>query len=97
MALFFLARVELHGATRGEYEPLHVAMSRSGFRRDVVTGTGNRLMLPPAEYAYFGGSSSAAVLEIAQTTVRGVWAAGFEILVSEVASWWSVGLRQTGS
>jgi hypothetical protein len=91
MALFFLTRIELHGATREHYGALHEAMARSGFRRDIVSDQGSRLQLPWAEYAYYGGPDCKTVLELAQTTAGGVWL-DLEILVCEVASWWSVGL-----
>ncbi|MBL8555077.1 MAG: type V toxin-antitoxin system endoribonuclease antitoxin GhoS [Phenylobacterium sp.] len=46
----FTVRVELHGATSGQYEQLHEAMEAKGFVRWVKNGNGEKDQLPTAEY-----------------------------------------------
>lgn|GEM_PF-5605575 len=93
MALFFLVRIELHGASQISYDSLHTAMSNAGFRQQITTDQNEQLRLPSAEYAYFGGTDSAGVLALAQPLVQSIWGDS-EILVCEVNSWWSAGLRR---
>ena len=92
MALFFLVRVEMHGAVPGDYEDLHERFAASDFVRYIVSGQNRRYQLPSGEYANRAASTSQAVLERARAIVAVVWPDS-EILVSEVTSWWSAGLR----
>jgi hypothetical protein len=49
----FTVRVELHEAKDGDYEKLHEAMEKRGFRRWIATAKG-KLQLPSAEYSLSG-------------------------------------------
>ncbi len=46
----FFVRVELHGATGGDYELLHQRMIAAGFFRAITASDGRTLRLPTAEY-----------------------------------------------
>jgi hypothetical protein len=46
----FIVRIELHGASRTDYESLHGFMAQEGFARSIRGGNGIVYKLPPAEY-----------------------------------------------
>jgi len=57
----FMTRIELHGATREQYDRLHVSMRAAGFRTAVFGTDNNWHQLPTAEYHYSGPDSIEAV------------------------------------
>jgi hypothetical protein len=84
----FTTRVELHGAIWQQYDLLHAAMERSGFRRWVLGvnahGT-HRFILPTAEYDFEAAMTSEQVRDLALRIANGV-KPGAWVLVTEVAS-----------
>jgi hypothetical protein len=46
----YLVRVELHNATRDDYEALHLEMALRSFCREVTGSSGRAYQLPTAEY-----------------------------------------------
>ncbi|HWY52039.1 MAG TPA: hypothetical protein VNW72_11210 [Chthoniobacterales bacterium] len=65
MALY-LTRVELHGASYGDYETLHDAMEAEGFERTITGNDGKTYQLPTAEYYRQTNLNRAAVRESAE-------------------------------
>jgi hypothetical protein len=62
----FTTRVELHGATRDDYETLHDAMEGEGFSRKIKGDDGTRYHLPEAEYTISGVLTRTDVLDRAE-------------------------------
>jgi hypothetical protein len=58
----FTVRVELHDATRADYNLLHTLMGDQGFKRTITSGDGITYELPEAEYDYSGDVTKADVL-----------------------------------
>ena len=50
----FTTRIELHGASRSDYDNLHSAMDDEGFTRTVTSDDGTVYDMPWAEYNYDG-------------------------------------------
>lgn len=73
----FMTRVELHSATYADYEQLHAAMARIGFRRTVLGSDGKRYQLPTAEYCIDSTNDAAWVRDqargAADSTGRSSW------------------------
>jgi hypothetical protein len=89
----FVVRVELHGATRDDYEDLHAAMSGQGFSQRIRAHDGRVFELPPAEYVYDGNLTRADVLSRAGAAAKTA-KTSFAVLVTESnGSTWT-GLRQ---
>ena len=59
----FTTRIELHGASRSDYDELHAAMKKEGFTRTITSDTGTVYDMPWAEYNYSGGRSLQQVLD----------------------------------
>jgi hypothetical protein len=72
----FTTRVELHGASGEQYELLHAAMERAGFRRWIegqdASGVTHRFALPTAEYDYEASANAAQVRDLAKRIADGV-------------------------
>ena len=62
----FTVLVELHEAQWADYDTLHAAMARQGFRRQITSDEGRTYDMPWAEYDGSGDLSSTQVLTIAQ-------------------------------
>ena len=62
----FTVRVELHEAQWADYDTLHAAMARQGFRRQITSDDGRTFDLPWAEYDGAADITSTQVLTIAQ-------------------------------
>jgi hypothetical protein len=66
----FTTRVELHDATYSDYEELHEAMRKQGFKRTITSANGVEYHLPEAEYNSTSANRSdvLASAKIAATT-----------------------------
>ena len=62
----FITRVELHGASPGDYELLHVEMASRHFARTVISNDGKSYTLPSGTYVSHGELSVEAVRNLAQ-------------------------------
>jgi hypothetical protein len=68
----FSVRVELHDADSAEYDALHAAMDKVGFKTTVIF-EGKTYQLPPAEYTYTSGTEDTrAVLNKAVAVAKSV-------------------------
>jgi len=85
----FTTRVELHGATYENYNTLHAAMERAGFKRylvGTVNGVTKRFAMPTAEYDYERASLTCTqVRDLAKRIADGV-RAGAWVLTTQVAA-----------
>jgi hypothetical protein len=86
-----MTRVELHAATREQYDRLHELMRGAGFHT-VIDGTdGNWHQLPTAEYYYSGNDTieavRAAAAQCAAAVVPRYW-----VLVTEYTNCAWIGL-----
>jgi hypothetical protein len=90
----FTVRVELHGATDGDYDTLHDAMEAEGFGRTVVSNAGDEYRLPSAEYSLAGDFTVQKVLAMAKNAAAKV-RLNRSILVNEVTSRLWLGLNRT--
>jgi len=66
----FLVRVELHNATRDDYEALHLDMALRGFSREVIGSSGRTYQLPTAEYVIDTEHEVQAVRALAAEAAR---------------------------
>jgi len=66
----FLTRVELHGATLGDYTTLHTEMARLKFWRTIQNVAGQEFQLPTAEYRSFGEITVADVASLAKSAAN---------------------------
>jgi len=57
----FLTRVELHNHLTGDYEKLHLAMAKTGFKRTILASDSVTYDLPTAEYVYSGYDTETAI------------------------------------
>lgn len=62
----FLVRVELHGASRADYDELHDAMELAGFSREIYGADARWHQLPNAEYTFEGAFTPNVVLAAAK-------------------------------
>jgi hypothetical protein len=62
----FLTRVELHGASLGDYLTLQAEMARLKFSRTITADNGQVHHLPTAEYRSFGYITVAEVAALAK-------------------------------
>jgi hypothetical protein len=88
----FMVRVELHGADWEEYNELHVAMEREGFKRTILADNGVLYQLPPAEYrieGYYRVEEVLAMARRAANTINRLYA----IIASQVGPQIWVGLE----
>ena len=87
----FTTRVELHEASWKDYETLHEAMKRQGFRTKITADGGQIYNLPPAEYDYIGSLDANAVLERAKQAAANV-KKSYAVLVSEstLRTWYNL-------
>ena len=58
----FMVRVLLHFATEADYQNLHAAMQRAGFRQTIFADDGREYHLPPAEYDFHASQSTEATV-----------------------------------
>jgi len=65
----FTVRIEMHNAGLHEYNLLHAAMDRQGFRRFIISGDGAKFELPTAEYNL---TNSALTADLALSIARSV-------------------------
>jgi hypothetical protein len=75
-------RVELHGATRSDYDDLAKRLARHKITDVIVSSDGTRYKLPPAEYSYVGSATCDEVYSAAKS-VAGSLNRKFAILASE--------------
>jgi hypothetical protein len=87
----FTVRVELHDATRTDYDTLHAAMEQKGFSRMITSSEGKTYELPLAEY---NGSSATLNSSQIRDVARAAAATGKcnAVLVSESVSRAWIGL-----
>ncbi|HEU4411434.1 MAG TPA: hypothetical protein VFS43_39650 [Polyangiaceae bacterium] len=81
----FTIRVELHDATRGDYDVLYRHLAEYNITNTIVSPAGVRHKLPMAEYNYEGAATPRQVLEAikfcaAKTTKS------YSILVTEASN-----------
>ncbi|HEY3837182.1 MAG TPA: hypothetical protein VGL72_11455 [Bryobacteraceae bacterium] len=88
----YSTRVELHGASRSDYGPLHKAMKLAGFSQTVTSDDGTVYELPEAEYVMFGSFTSEAVCAAAETATKGVWSS-YSIFTNDGTRWASRALK----
>jgi hypothetical protein len=70
---FFTTRVELRGSpSKSDYDRLHAAMAKSGFKQTVEKG-GKSFYLPHAEYDLFANVTVEDVMERARHAAESVW------------------------
>jgi hypothetical protein len=85
----FTVRIELHGASGEEYEKLHTAMEKAGYRR-YMSGTANGRpgiwQLPTAEYDFTSSTMSAYEVRDHAKAIADRVKAGAWCLATEVAS-----------
>lgn len=81
----FTVRVELHEAQWADYETLHTAMERQGFRRQITSDEGRTYDLPWAEYDGSANLTSMQVLNIAQSAATATGKKN-SVLVTEAKS-----------
>jgi hypothetical protein len=62
----FTTRVELHHATKTDYEVLHSAMDDQNFERTITSSDGDEYHLPMAEYNFEGSATAEVVLDKAE-------------------------------
>jgi len=67
----FLVRIELHDASRDEYQDLYEKLAVHGFVDEIISENG-KWQLPPAEYLYEGESTTKQVWKIANTVAHEV-------------------------
>jgi hypothetical protein len=81
----FTTRVELHGATKADYDNLHTYMAAARFRRSITSDRGVVYQLPTAEYDSHGDLSALDVHRLASAaaakTGKKYW-----VLVTEAAA-----------
>jgi len=76
--------VELHSDLYSDFEVLHLAMSRRGFKKSIISSNGRVYSLPRAEYDILTEKDKSQVLEETKDAV-GVTNKSAEILVTESA------------
>lgn len=83
----FVTRVELHGASPGDYELLHVEMASKHFRRFIVASDGRSYALPSGTYLSHGELSASDVRDLARQAVtitgRNCWV--FSVVYTDAA------------
>ena len=62
----FMTRIELHNASNEDYEILHAAMEKEGFKRTITSVEGTEYYLPTAEYYRISQLSIQEILESAK-------------------------------
>ena len=77
-----MIRVELHGASRAQYSPLHSLLALHGITDVIVADTGVRYRLPPGEYCYNGNATKQQVLTSAKQCAAQIVPA-FAVVVTE--------------
>jgi hypothetical protein len=91
----FTTRVELHKATRDDYEKLHTEMQKRGFSRTITSDDGIVYHLPTAEYDLEGQLTCEQVRDRAGTAAASaVPHLGRAILVSQSPSRCWIGLAK---
>ncbi len=80
----FTTRIELHGASRSDYDELHSAMENEDFTRTITSSSGTVYDMPWAEYNYDGNRS---LQQVSDAGKRAASTTGykFAILVTESA------------
>lgn len=88
----FTIRVELHNATRIDYDDLAKRLARHSITDEILASDGKRYKLPPAEYNYVGNATLDQVYDTVKTVAESV-GRKFAILANEVTSRNWVGLQ----
>ncbi len=91
----FTTRVELHGASHGDYQTLHAEMDREGFYRAIRLDDDGWGLLPTAEYFRSGELTKEEVLDSAREAAKATGKA-CSILVTEAAGRCWAGLQPVG-
>jgi hypothetical protein len=84
----FTTRVELHGASYDDYNNLHAAMERAGFKRyllGAVNGVNKAYAMPTAEYDFESNLDCSQVRDLAKRIADGV-KLGAWVLTTQVAA-----------
>lgn len=89
----FTVRVELHNATRDDYEKLHGYMAKQGFKNAITSDAGTTYLLPPAEYNFEGSATRDQVLQGAKAAAA-LAKSSYAVLVTEATGRTWVGLNQ---
>ncbi len=90
MALF-IVRIELHGASYGDYENLHKAMQNVGFSRQISNG-GRNYQLPTAEYCVNESRNVSFVLSVAQKAANSTGKTSWILVTQSAATDWALPL-----
>jgi len=85
----FTVRVELHHASRLDYEQLQAAMEEKGFSREITSDDGRRFQMPWAEYNGTGNIASARVREVAQEAADSTGKHSAILVTEAVSRVWS--------
>lgn len=67
----FTVRIELHGASREDYERLHEKMRTGGFRTTIKGDNGVTYQMPPAEYRLENSALSAVQVQQKASAIAG--------------------------
>jgi hypothetical protein len=89
----FLIRIELHDGDSEDYEILHDAMARKGFKR-TVSSAGVEYDLPTAMYLYSGDQTTSEVHKKADAAAQST-ALAYAIFVAMAADAVFSGLKET--
>jgi hypothetical protein len=84
-------RVELHGATRAEYDNLAQDLSRNGIIDVITSDSGKLYKLSPGEYNYHGPATLDQVWSAAHNCAAFV-GKPYAVTAAEVSRWKWIGL-----